>query len=204
MLTRRQQEIWEVIQHLYCQNGYQPTLDEIGQQAGINARSTVHQHIQTLIREGYLNPAEGKKAYRLPKAVEDSHPQMYLALTGLPLQGRIAAGRPIEAIPDTTEVNPNEFFIGADRYALEVQGESMIDIGIMDGDYVVVQRSEEANNNDIVVALIEREEATLKRIFYLPDGCVELRPENKTMQSLFYPAESVQIQGRMIGLFRRM
>lgn len=199
MLTRRQQQIWEVIQTLYARLGYPPTLDEIAQASGIATRSTVHQHVQALIRAGRLLASPGKRAYRLPDEVVASHPQLSL---GLPLMGRIAAGKPIEAIPDRAEINPSELFTGTGRYVLQVRGDSMIDIGIMDGDFVVIQRQEDARNDDIVVALVEREEATLKRFHRLADGRVELRPENSTMQPMVYPASSVQVQGKMVGLFR--
>lgn len=199
MLTRRQQQVMEIIQTLYTRKGYAPTLDEIAQEGGINTRSTVHQHVQALIREGRLENGTGKRAYRMPETALARHPQMPL---NLPLAGRIAAGKPIEAISGRDEINPSEMFTGKGRYVLEVRGESMIDIGIMDGDFVVIQQQEEARNGEIVVALVEREEATLKRIYHLPDGRIELRPENSTMQPMRYPAESVQIQGRMVGLFR--
>ncbi|WP_020395123.1 transcriptional repressor LexA [Thiolinea disciformis] len=202
MLTRKQQQIWEVIQQWYNHFGYAPTLDEIGQKLGIKSRSTVHQHIQTLIQKNVLLSGQGKRAYQMPKPLLDQHPQLPLALTSLPLEGQIAAGQPIQAISDQADISPNELFLGPGRYALKVKGESMIDIGVMDGDYVVIQRTEEARNGEIVVALIEREEATLKRIYYQANGQIELHPENKTMRPMIYPAQSVQIQGRMIGLFR--
>lgn len=199
MLTRRQQEIMDIIQAMYARNGYAPTLDEIASASGINTRSTVHQHVQILIKEGHLQAATGKRAYQMPSEAEARHPQQPLHL---PLVGCIAAGKPIEAIPGRDEINPTDIFAGKGRYVLEVKGESMIDIGIMDGDFVVIQTQEEARNGEVVVALVEREEATLKRIHYLPDGNVELRPENSTMQPMVYPATSVQVQGKMVGLFR--
>lgn len=199
MLTRRQKQVMEVIQKLYARNGYAPTLDEIAQESGINTRSTVHQHVQALIREGNLSEASGKRAYHMPENLVARHPQMSLSL---PLVGRIAAGKPIEAISGQEEISPNDLFTGNGRYVLEVQGESMIDIGIMDGDFVVIQQQETASNSEIVVALVDREEATLKRIYYLPDNRVELRPENSTMRPMVYPAERVQVQGKMVGMFR--
>lgn len=199
MLTRRQQQILDAIYALHARNGYAPTLDEIARASGINTRSTIHQHVQALITEGRLLAASGKRAYRLPEAEQARHPQIPLSL---PLQGRIAAGKPIEAISGRDEINPSDFFLGKDRYVLNVCGDSMIDMGVMDGDFVVIQASNEVRNGDIVVALVNNEEVTLKRIFFLVDGRVELRPENKTMQSLFYPATSVQVQGKMVGLFR--
>lgn len=199
MLTRRQQQIWDIIQSLYARNGYAPTLDEIALAGGINTRSTVHQHVQALIREGRLQATAGKRAYRMPEVAVARHPQLPL---GLPLAGRIAAGKPIEAIAGKDEINPSDLFSGNGRYVLEVRGESMIDIGIMDGDFVVIQQQDSARDGDIVVALVEREEATLKRLYRLADGRIELRPENSTMQPMVYPAESVQVQGKMVGLFR--
>ncbi|MBU0653598.1 MAG: transcriptional repressor LexA [Gammaproteobacteria bacterium] len=199
MLTRRQQQVMDIIQTLYARNGYAPTLDEIAQESGINTRSTVHQHVQALIREGRLQTATGKRAYHMSESAVARHPQMSLSL---PLIGRIAAGKPIEAISGRDEINPSDIFTGKGRYVLEVRGESMIDIGIMDGDFVVIQQQEEARNGEIVVALVEREEATLKRLFHLADGKIELRPENSSMQPMVYPEESVQIQGKMVGLFR--
>lgn len=197
MLTRRQNEILDVIYHWHQQHGYTPTLDEIAQQIGINTRSTIHQHVQTLIKLGKLKAASGKRAYDLiEEASNDAQ------IERLQLVGQIAAGKPIEAIPDQNDISPSDLFSGAGRYALQVRGESMVDIGIMDGDYVVIQQQESARNGEIVVALVEREEATLKRIYYLSDGNVELRPENRTMQSMVYPAQNVQVQGRMVGLFR--
>lgn len=197
MLTRRQQEIWEVIRSWYREKGYAPTLDEIAQSIGINTKSTVHQHIKALIKEGRLLAASGKRAYEMPDIEIAVHPQM-----ALPLAGQIAAGKPITAIEGRDEISPTEIFTGPGRYALKVRGESMIDIGVMDGDYVVIERKEEAPNGEIVVALVENEEATLKRLYNLEDGKIELRPENKDMQPMIYPADSVQVQGIMVGLFR--
>lgn len=198
-LTRRQQEILQTIRSLFELNGYAPTLDQIGNQAGINTRSTVHQHVQSLISLGYLEEAsEGKRAYSIP-AHWTAEPEPIHS--SLQLLGKIAAGKPIEAL-DKNEISPNELFLGPNRYALKVQGESMRDIGVMDGDYVVIQHAETATNNDIVVAYVEGDGATLKRIFYLADGRVELHPENSNMQPMVYPASSVQVQGKMVGLFR--
>lgn len=201
MLTRRQQQTWEVIREWYRKQGYTPTLDEIGQILGIRTKSTVHQHIQALIKANYLLSSTGKRAYELPRSLlQENEVQLPLVL---PLKGRIAAGQPIEAIPERNDISPNELFTGPGRYALKVRGDSMINIGVMDGDYVVIQRVDSATHNgDIVVALIDNEEVTLKRIFYLNDGLVELRPENDALEPMIYPADSVQVQGRMVGLFR--
>ena len=194
MLTRRQQQIMDIIHKLYAQNAYLPTLDEIAQAGGINTRSTVHQHVQALIQQGYLLPTTGKRAYRLPEPnVREDY---------LPLLGRIAAGQPIEAIESQNEISADEMFRGQGRFVLKVSGDSMRDIGIMNGDYVVIQKQDIASNGEIIVALVNKQEVTLKRIFYLPNRKIELRPENSDMESMLYSAKSVQVQGKMVGLFR--
>lgn len=194
MLTRRQQQIMDIIHKLYAQNGYLPTLDEIAHAGGINTRSTVHQHVQALIQQGYLAATTGKRAYRLPEpAAREDY---------LPLLGKIAAGQPIEALASQNEISADEMFRGQGRFVLKVSGESMRDIGIMDGDYVVIQKQNIASNGEIIVALVDKQEATLKRIFYLPNRKIELRPENSDMASLIYPAKSVQVQGKLVGVFR--
>mgnify|MGYP003604915466 FL=1 len=194
MLTRRQQQIMDIIHKLYAQNRYLPTLDEIAHAGGINTRSTVHQHVQALIQQGYLAATTGKRAYRLPEpAAREDY---------LPLLGKIAAGQPIEALASQNEISADEMFRGQGRFVLKVSGESMRDIGIMDGDYVVIQKQNIASNGEIIVALVDKQEATLKRIFYLPNRKIELRPENSDMESLIYPAKSVQVQGKLVGVFR--
>lgn len=194
MLTRRQQQIMDIIHKLYAQNGYLPTLDEIAHAGGINTRSTVHQHVQALIQQGYLAATTGKRAYRLPEpAAREDY---------LPLLGKIAAGQPIEALASQNEISADEMFRGQGRFVLKVSGESMRDIGIMDGDYVVIQKQNIASNGEIIVALVDKQEATLKRIFYLPNRKIELRPENSDMESLIYPAKNVQVQGKLVGVFR--
>jgi len=120
----------------------------------------------------------------------------------IPLLGRIAAGLPIEAIEDQNHLNLAEFFIGPDRYALRVTGDSMIDAGILDGDTVILKKTTTVRTGDIVVALIDKQEATLKRLGEVADGMVELIPENKAMQSFRYAESRVSFQGVLIGQLR--
>lgn len=193
MLTSKQALVLQVIQQLAQQMGYLPTLEEIGQDIGIG-RSTVHKHIQTLINNGYLQEADGKSAYQLSEAIEDENT--------LPYMGRIAAGCPIEAIPDQQNINMAQLFCGPDRYVLKIAGDSMIEAGIWDEDYVVIQKQTHAREGQIIVALVDRYEATLKYYHPKNTGVVELRPANSQLQSMFYPAEQVEIQGIMVGVFR--
>ncbi|MEE9320713.1 MAG: transcriptional repressor LexA [Granulosicoccus sp.] len=120
----------------------------------------------------------------------------------IPLLGRIAAGMPIEAIEDQSYLDLAAFFIGPDRYALRVTGESMIDVGIMDGDTVILRKQETARTGDIVVALIDGQEATLKRLGKIRDGMVELIPENASMKTMHYGADRVSFQGVLVGQLR--
>ncbi|MFK8082416.1 MAG: LexA family protein [Granulosicoccus sp.] len=120
----------------------------------------------------------------------------------IPLLGRIAAGQPIEAIEDTNYLDLAAFFIGPDRYALRVSGESMIDVGILDGDTVILRKQSTARAGDIVVALIDSQEATLKRLGNVKDGMVELIPENSTMKTMHYAVDRVSFQGVLVGQLR--
>ena len=192
-MTRHQQIVMRCIEDFISKNGREPTLDEIAKALSL-ARSTVHKHIHNLISGGVLNKGIGKKAFAMPN--------MGKTKDSLPLLGLIAAGSPIEAIPDQQEIDIAANFSGDDRYILKVSGSSMIEVGILDGDYVVLQKQDVAKDGDIVVALINQHEVTLKRLFILDTGNIELRPENAQMEPMFYPADQVQIQGVMVGLFR--
>ncbi len=193
MLTSKQSLVLQTIQQLTQKMGYLPTLEEIGQQIGIG-RSTVHKHIRTLINNNYLQDAEGKAAYQLNEGFEEEG--------SLPYMGKIAAGAPIEAIPDQQNINLAQLFCGPNRYVLRISGDSMIEAGIWDDDYVVIQKQAYAREGNIIVALVDRYEATLKYYHPKETGVVELRPANSQMQSMYYPAEQVEIQGVMIGVFR--
>ena len=120
----------------------------------------------------------------------------------IPLLGRIAAGQPIEAIEDSNYLDLAAFFIGPDRYALRVTGDSMVDVGILDGDTVILRKQDTARKGDIVVALIDSQEATLKRLGSVKDGVVELIPENSTMNTLCYATDRVSFQGVLVGQLR--
>ena len=194
MLTSKQSQVLQTIQHLAQQMGYLPTLEEIGQEMGIG-RSTIHKHIRTLINNGYLQEAEGKSAYQLADPLDEEE-------GSLPYMGRIAAGFPIEAIPDQQNINLAQLFCGPDRYVLKIAGDSMIEAGIWDDDYVVIEKRTSAREGDIIVALVDRYEATLKYYHPKDTGVVELRPANSQLQSMFYPADQVEIQGVMVGVFR--
>lgn len=195
MLTRLEEKVLQYITHYIAQNGHAPTLTEIGSAVGVRSKGTVHRYVEALIDKGHLHRTG--RSWRGIRLTGEHNRR----LTILPLAGRIAAGKPIEAIPDQEEINFSELLLGSDRYALEVKGDSMIDAGIMDGDLVIVRQTETADNGDIVVALIDRGEATLKRLRKHGDR-VELIPANQAQAPMIYPADRVHIQGVVVGQVR--
>lgn len=198
MLTAGQHRTLNFIHQYITREGFAPTLSEIALGLGIRSRGSVHKQVQALAQAGALRLIPGRK--RGIELLEETE-----ALT-LPLLGRIAAGCPIEAIPDEDTLNLTEFLLGPERFALRVQGDSMIDIGILDGDTVIIRRCDSADDGDIVVALIDNEEATLKRLSHLganhDNKRVVLMPENTTMEPMIYPAGRVAIQGVLVGQLR--
>ena len=195
LLTPLEDKMLQYIQQHLGQHGQGPTLTEIGQALGISSKGTVHRYVQALVEKGYLLHTErGWRGIRLAK---QSHSH-----ATLPLAGRIASGHPIEAIPGQDQLNLGDF-IREDHYALQVKGDSMCDIGILDGDMVIIKRQSNARNGDIVVALIDGQEATLKRLQRLGDAEILLIPENSTLQPMVYAATRVEIQGVLVGQMRR-
>lgn len=196
MLTIRQHATLDFIRAYHAQHGYAPSLAEIALGLGLSSKGSIHRQVQALAEAGYLRLVPGRKrGIRLLEAEE-------AAPATLPLLGRIAAGLPIEAIQGEDSLNLTEFLMGPGRFALRVQGDSMIEAGILDGDTVIIRKSDTANNGDIVVALIDGEEATLKRLRHRPGGLVELLPANARLTPLLYPAARVQIQGVLVGQLR--
>ena len=191
MLTPKEEKVIQFITRYIAMNGHSPTLEEIGEGIGVRSRGTVHRYVKALESKGHLQRDSQWRGMRLT-GEGDRHSH------SLPLAGRVAAGRPIEAIPHQDSINFPEMLLGPDRYVLKVQGDSMIEVGIHDGDYVVIQHQESARAGEIIVALVEGEEVTLKR--YQPrDGQIELIPENSAMKPMIYPADKVQIQGVIVA-----
>ena len=195
MLTGPEEKILQFITQHITQNGHAPTLTEIGNALDIKSKGTLHRYVDSLIKKGHLH-RDGRSWRGLRLTGEQNR-----RLTILPLAGRIAAGKPIEAIPEQLEINFSDLLLGSDRYVLEVKGDSMIEAGILNGDLVVVRKSETADNGDIVVALIDNGEATLKKLRKHGDR-VELIPANQSMAPMIYPADRVHIQGIVVGQVR--
>jgi repressor LexA len=198
MLTPAQHRTLDFIRQYYGQHGFAPTLAEITLGLGISSRGSMHKQVQALAEAGAIRLIPGRKRGIELTDLTDPDNQ---TLT-IPLLGRIAAGHPIEAIPDQQSLNIAEFLLGPGRFALLVQGDSMIDAGILDGDTVIIRRQDTANDGDIVVALIDGESATLKRFHRRVGNKLELAPENKSLRPLIFEANQVRIQGVLVGQLR--
>ncbi|MES9938966.1 MAG: transcriptional repressor LexA [Candidatus Thiodiazotropha sp. 6PLUC2] len=194
-LTRRQQQIYDILRSDSDLLEQPPTYEELCTRLGLSSRGSLHKHIKALIDAGLIEPMAGRqRGIRLSESAR--------AEEGIPLLGSIAAGRPIEAITQSEMMRvPEDMLNSKPSYVLQVSGASMIDEGIFDGDYVVIESSDTASNGDIVVALINGEEVTLKRIEQLP-GKVILYPANSNMSEMVFEPDEVQIQGILIGLLR--
>jgi repressor LexA len=201
-LTKRQQEILRVVQDHIARHGYPPTVREIGDAVGLTSSSTVHAHLQALESRGAL-----KRDPTKPRAIDLRDRQSARSngdgVRMLPLLGAIAAGTPILAEQNVEEemAVPGILTTSGECFLLRVRGESMILAGILDGDYVVVRRQPDCADGDIVAALVDDGEATVKRLDHV-DGRVRLIPENDTMEP-FYP-EQVDVLGKIVGVFRRL
>jgi repressor LexA len=201
-LTERQKRILEFILDFQERNGISPTHKEICEEFGYSSYGTVHKHLKLLTEKGYIKRAWNQK--RGVQVVQDTSGQAGRPEVRVPFYGLIAAGRPIETLPGDDQIRVPRHLLASgarDHYVLRVTGDSMIEEGIHDGDLVVVQQRDDADAGAMVVALVE-EEATLKRFF--PEGDrVRLQPANHQMEPIWVPAESVRIQGVVVGLMRR-
>ena len=197
-LTDKQQLTLDFIQRYISIHTVAPKLQEIAEGIGINSRGVAHRYVQALIDSGFITMDSGRhRGIRLRK------PNTHNTESILPLLGKIAAGRPIEAIPGEDQIDLRDFF-GHNNFAVRVQGDSMIEAGIMDGDTVIIEFRETANDGDIVVALIDESETTLKRFKRSKKGrYIKLIPANKDMEEMVYEASRVRIQGVLIGQLRK-
>jgi repressor LexA len=203
-ITKRQREVYDFISEFVQRNNYTPSYQEIGDGLGLSSLATVHKHITNLEKKGLLN-----RDYNRGRSIDLLPPkgrlkQAMAVNTGmvLPLAGRIAAGQPIEAIERPETISLADFVRSKEVFVLEVRGDSMQDEAILDGDYVLVEKAKTAHNGDIVVALVESSDATLKR-FYREGDNIRLQPSNVNMQPIIVPAAAVLVQGRVIGVLRK-
>jgi repressor LexA len=200
-LTKRQQEIFDFIKRYSAKYGYPPTVRDIGKAVGLASSSTVHAHLANLERIGLLrrDPSKPRALELLDRAVDGVRS---LVQPGLPLIGQVAAGQPVLAEENIEEYVQTPAFAGGEdgEYLLRVRGESMKNVGILEGDLVVVRPQDTATDGEIVVALVG-EEATVKRFFQESDH-VRLQPENETMEPI--RSRDVRVLGKVVGLMRNL
>jgi len=205
-ITKRQREIYDFIARFVAERGYSPSFEEIGEGTDLSSLATVHKHITNLEKKGLL-----KRDYNCSRSIDLLPPRGALkkslavaASVGaeLPLLGRIAAGRPVEALENPETISLADFTRSKEVFVLQVKGDSMQDEAILDGDYILVEKTSAVRNGEIVVALVDGTESTLKRIYKEGDK-VRLQPSNAAMQPVIVPAAAVQVQGRVIGVLRK-
>jgi repressor LexA len=203
-ITKRQREIYDFLYDFVQKNGYSPSFEEIGQGMGLSSLATVHKHISNLEKKGLL-----KRDYNRSRSIDVlpvrglfKRQMKGVSETALPLVGRIAAGQPIEAVENPETISLGDITRSKDVFVLQVKGQSMQDEHIVEGDYVLVEKTNTAPDGEIVVALVNGTDATLKR-FYREGANIRLQPSNSAMKPIIVAARSVQVQGRVIGVLRK-
>ena len=198
MLTKRQKELVDYLDAYIGKAGYAPTLEEIGQHFGLSSLATIHKHLTNLERKGMI-----RRKWNRSRALEVVPQQRRATAIELPLVGRVAAGVPIEPIDQTDTISVPEELVGrGETFVLRVKGTSMVEEGILDGDFVVVQSRDQADNGDMVVALV-RGEATVKRFYREKAGMVRLQPANEAMSPIMARAADVESRGVVTAVMRK-
>lgn len=207
-LTRRQKELMDFVVKFVSDQGYSPSYEEIASGMGLASLATVHKHIQALEAKNYL-----RRNYNHSRSLEVGErffaeerarqKEPVPAAPEIRLMGRIAAGTPVEAIQNPETLHLSDFAKNPDTYALQVRGDSMIEDHICSGDYVLVEKADSVKNGEIVVALVDGADATLKRFYREPDGKVRLQPANAAMQPIVVDSSQLEIQGRVLAVLRK-
>jgi repressor LexA len=199
-LTRRQSEILSYLQTHIQEHGYAPSFEEIAERFGFQSLATVHEHLTNLERKGYI-----RRSYNESRAIEVMPPRGTALATEIPLLGKVAAGTPIEALMHEEAIAVPEDMLPrrGPNFALRVAGSSMIDDHILDGDVVVVHWRQAAENGELVIALVNGSEATVKRFYRESGGWIRLQPANTTMQPMRFQERDVLIQGIVVGVIRK-
>lgn len=205
-LTKRQKEFLNFVADFLEKRGYSPSYEEIAEGLSLASLATVHKHILSLESKQYLTRGfnQSRSLEIAPKYYDEQrqHRQTPVRVE-VPLLGRIAAGQPVEAIAGEETLNFADFAGDPDTFALKVRGDSMIEDHICDGDYVLIEKASDARNGDIVVALVDGVETTLKRYYNEPGDRVRLQPANASMQPIYVPKSSVSIQGKLLAVLRK-
>jgi repressor LexA len=206
-LTQRQKQVLDFLVEYVDKNGYNPSYEEIATGMNLASLATVHKHIAALEAKHYVRRSfnQSRSLEVSAKYVQEYRRQHETGRAGVevPLMGRIAAGAPVLAFESNEKLNFADFVGDSNTFALEVRGDSMIEDHICSGDYVLVQKTGQARDGEIVVALVEGSETTLKRFYHEPNGKVRLQPANPSMQPILVPASSVELQGRVLAVLRK-
>jgi repressor LexA len=198
-LTRRQKEILDFVGRHIEKKGYAPTIEEIGEQFGLSSLATVHKHLTNLQNKGLIRRLSNRS-----RAMEMVPSDLKVHAVEVPLLGRVAAGTPIEAVQERETIWIPEDMLGRqETYVLQVKGDSMIEEQIRDGDYVIVESRKTARDGEMVIALVEGERATLKKLYHEGPNVIRLQPANATMKPILVDADDVEIQGIVIGILRK-
>lgn len=199
-LTKRQREILSFLSEYNEANGYAPSFEEIASRFNYNSLATVHEHLSNLERKGYI-----KRAYNESRAIEILPSEVYQRAVELPLLGAVAAGAPLESMATGETMAVPDGFLrrNGSHYVLRVRGESMIEEQIRDGDYVVINDRQTADNGEMVIAMLDNAGATVKRYFRERDGRIRLQPANEAMMPMYVHEDDVRIQGIVVGVLRR-
>ncbi len=203
-LTKRQKQVLDFIATFVDENGYCPSYEEIARGLDLASLATVHKHISVLEAKNYLKRGfnQSRSLELAPRYLQEQRRAKPAALE-IPLAGRIAAGAPVEAVEQRETLNFADFAGNGNTFALEVRGDSMIGDHICDGDLILLERTSEARDGDIVVALVAGAETTLKRFYHEPGDKVRLQPANSALQPIIVPARDVAIQGRLLAVLRK-
>ena len=199
-LTKRQREILTYLGSYSESNGYAPSFEEIAEQFNYNSLATVHEHLSNLERKGYI-----KRSYNESRAIEILPSDCFVRAVELPMLGSVAAGMPIEAVTSHETLAVPEGFVrrSGNHFVLRVRGNSMIEEQIRDGDFVVVNERQSADNGEMVIALLNGNSATVKKYYRERDGRIRLQPANEQMQPIYVHEDDVMIQGIVVGVLRR-
>ena len=204
-LTKRQKQVLDFLVGFLNRQGYSPSYEEMARSLGLASLATVHKHLSTLEQKGFIrrghNRSRSIEIVNLPRPVREEVIGRHVH--ELPLAGRIAAGKPLEAVEQRESISLGDFVRGRNTYVLQVKGNSMRDDHILDGDFIVVEQTQVANPGEIVVALVRGEEATLKRFYREGGGRIRLQPANSEMEPILVPADEVRVQGRVVGVLRK-
>lgn len=204
-LTKRQKDVLDFIVSFVEENGYSPSYEEIARALDLASLATVHKHISALAEKKYLQRGanQSRSVDVAQRYLQEHRRQRQKNSMEVPLAGRIAAGTPVQVFENPTTLSFAEYLGQPDVFALEVRGESMIEDHICDGDIVLVERNREFRDGDIVVALVEGNDASLKRIYREPRNMIRLQPANASMKPMYFSASEVEVQGKLLAVLRK-